>query len=201
MPHLQMNPAPLRAGSPAVPRHRGPLMTAALTLVLALTLFGAGAMAAQPVTARAAAGQPDRATIKAAQRALKVEADGVIGPQTRKAVRAFQHKRGLEADGILGPQTLKALGVRANLRTASTTDASLLEAIAECESGGDPTRVSASGQYRGKYQFDRPTWRSVGGKGDPAEASEAEQDRRAKKLMDSRGPSAWPACSKKVGSR
>src|SRR5205823_11235122 len=29
-----------------------------------------------------------------------------------------------------------------------------LNAIASCESGGDPTAVSADGAYRGKYQFD-----------------------------------------------
>ena len=38
-----------------------------------------------------------------------------------------------------------------------------LEAIAACESGGDPTAVSADGSYRGKYQFDYGTWASVGG--------------------------------------
>ena len=34
----------------------------------------------------------------------------------------------------------------------------------------------AGGAYRGKYQFDYGTWASVGGTGDPAAASEAEQD-------------------------
>ena len=42
-----------------------------------------------------------------------------------------------------------------------------LEAIAACESGGDPEAVSADGTYRGKYQFDQGTWESVGGHGDP----------------------------------
>ena len=41
------------------------------------------------------------------------------------------------------------------------------EGIASCESGGDPTAVSADGAYRGKYQFDYGTWASVGGAGDP----------------------------------
>ena len=40
-------------------------------------------------------------------------------------------------------------------------------AIAACESGGDPAAVGGGGLYRGKYQFDRRTWRSVGGAGDP----------------------------------
>src|SRR5215213_1279864 len=57
-----------------------------------------------------------------------------------------------------------------------------LQAIAACESGGDPTAVDATGTYRGKYQFDRQTWASVGGSGDPAAAPEAEQDQRAAAL-------------------
>jgi peptidoglycan hydrolase CwlO-like protein len=67
-----------------------------------------------------------------------------------------------------------------------------LERIAQCESGGDPTRDG--GQYRGKYQFDLGTWQSVGGTGDPAAAPEAEQDRRAAMLYALRGSSPWPVC-------
>jgi hypothetical protein len=69
-----------------------------------------------------------------------------------------------------------------------------LEAIASCESGGDPTVVSADGSYRGKYQFSFSTWESVGGSGDPAAASEAEQDYRAALLYASAGSSPWPVC-------
>ena len=73
----------------------------------------------------------------------------------------------------------------------------VMQAIAECESGGDPTAVSPDGRYRGKYQFSRETWRSLGGTGDPAAAPEAEQDRLAAELMRRQGPSAWPTCSKR----
>lgn len=69
-----------------------------------------------------------------------------------------------------------------------------LDRIAQCESGGNPRAVSSSGTYRGKYQFDMSTWASVGGSGDPAAASEGEQDRRAALLYISRGPSPWPIC-------
>ena len=62
-----------------------------------------------------------------------------------------------------------------------------LEAIAACESGGNPGAVDASGTYRGKYQFDMSTWSSVGGTGDPAAASEAEQDARAAQLYAQSG--------------
>src|SRR5690606_29589611 len=69
-----------------------------------------------------------------------------------------------------------------------------LQRIAQCESGGNPRAVSASGQYRGKYQFDQGTWEAVGGSGDPAAAPEAEQDRRAAILYAQRGPAPWPVC-------
>ena len=71
---------------------------------------------------------------------------------------------------------------------------STLDAIASCESGGDPTAVSSDGSYRGKYQFDYGTWESVGGSGDPAAAPEPEQDYRAALLYAQSGSSPWPIC-------
>jgi TolA-binding protein len=71
---------------------------------------------------------------------------------------------------------------------------STLEAIASCESGGDPTAVSSDGTYRGKYQFDYGTWESMGGSGDPAAAPETEQDYRAALLYAQSGSSPWPVC-------
>ena len=68
-----------------------------------------------------------------------------------------------------------------------------LEAIAACESGGDPTAVNPAGYY-GKYQFDMGTWASVGGSGNPADASEEEQDYRAALLYSQAGSSPWPVC-------
>jgi soluble lytic murein transglycosylase-like protein len=72
--------------------------------------------------------------------------------------------------------------------------ASTLEAIASCESGGDPAAVSSDGTYRGLYQFDYGTWESVGGSGDPAAASAAEQTYRAALLYSRSGSSPWPVC-------
>jgi hypothetical protein len=69
-----------------------------------------------------------------------------------------------------------------------------LDAIGACESGGDPTAVSSDGTYRGKYQFDYGTWESTGGSGDPAAASESEQDYRAALLYAASGSSPWPVC-------
>ena len=69
-----------------------------------------------------------------------------------------------------------------------------LESIAACESGGNPQAIGGGGTYRGKYQFSYATWASVGGSGDPAAASEAEQDRRAAMLYARTGASSWPVC-------
>lgn len=162
-----------------------------------------GASADAPATTAAAA-TPDASPVAAAQRALGVRADGVLGPHTKAKLRAFQRAHGLPANGRLTAVTLAALGVPATAapatpRTASGDDATTLAAIAQCESGGDPTAISPSGRYRGKYQFSRATWRAEGGTGDPAAAPEAEQDQRALALLQDQGPDAWPVCAKSAG--
>ncbi|HEX8206656.1 MAG TPA: transglycosylase family protein [Solirubrobacteraceae bacterium] len=83
---------------------------------------------------------------------------------------------------------------RALRKQAAVATPPHLQAIAACESGGNPAAVDASGTYRGKYQFDLQTWASVGGSGDPAAAPEAEQDRRAAMLYARAGSTPWPVC-------
>jgi lysozyme family protein len=136
-------------------------------------------------------------SVKALQQALGIPADGIYGRQTRRAVRRFQRAHGLIVDGIAGRQTLAALGLTARQATSGDA-AAVLERIAMCESGGDPTAVSRDRRYFGKYQFSRATWRSVGGHGNPARASEAEQDRRAMRLYRRAGTSPWPVCAQQV---
>lgn len=77
---------------------------------------------------------------------------------------------------------------------SETSSGEGLADIRACESGGDYGAVSSSGKYRGAYQFDQQTWESVGGSGDPADASPAEQDQRAAALQQQRGSSPWPRC-------
>lgn len=64
-----------------------------------------------------------------------------------------------------------------------------------CENGGRYTSKPGD-QYRGAYQFDRSTWSSVGGSGDPADAPAAEQDARARILYADRGWHPWPVCGR-----
>jgi hypothetical protein len=202
-----------RRAAAAVRRRRVGRSGLASGLAVAGLVLGGGAAVAHGPGAQAAGGP--RATVAAAgsgsavaaaQRRLGIPADGVAGPQTRRAVRRFQRANGLTVDGVLGPRTLAALGVDGAVRSARTRAArsadagALLESIALCESGGDPTAVSANGRYRGKYQFSRATWRDMGGSGDPARASEAQQDRLAARLLAQRGAGAWPACARKLGA-
>ena len=146
---------------------------------------------------RSVAPWPRASTSPRVQRALGVPADGVFGPQTRRAVKRFQRANGLAVDGIVGPQTLAALGLaRAEGAAASVGASRRSSGSPQCESGGDPTAVSADGRYRGKYQFSRATWRAMGGTGDPAKAPEAEQDRRAAALLAaSAAPRPGPICA------
>ncbi|MFF0265453.1 transglycosylase family protein [Kribbella sp. NPDC004536] len=67
--------------------------------------------------------------------------------------------------------------------------------VANCESSGNPRAVNGAGYY-GLFQFDLQTWRSVGGSGNPINASAAEQLMRAKKLYAQRGASPWPVCGR-----
>ncbi len=76
----------------------------------------------------------------------------------------------------------------------SAGESATLAKIRRCESRGNYGIVSASGKYRGAYQFDTRTWASIGGSGDPAAASPAEQDYRALLLLRQRGTRPWPNC-------
>ncbi|MEE6281361.1 transglycosylase family protein [Georgenia sp. MJ170] len=73
--------------------------------------------------------------------------------------------------------------------------------LAQCESGGNPSIVSANGLYHGLYQFSVGTWQSVGGSGLPSQASPAEQTQRAQALQARSGWGQWPACSASLGLR
>ncbi|MGZ4546613.1 MAG: ubiquitin-like domain-containing protein [Blastococcus sp.] len=63
-------------------------------------------------------------------------------------------------------------------------------ALARCESGGNPRAVNPAGYY-GLYQFSLSTWASVGGSGNPINASSAEQTARAQTLFARGGAGQW----------
>jgi peptidoglycan hydrolase-like protein with peptidoglycan-binding domain len=168
----------------------------ALRRVVPLALLAVLTLGTGPMTASAGRSS---AQVQQVQAKLGIPADGIAGPQTRRAVKRFQRANGLTVDGVIGPETLRALGIRARQAStgSGTAPSALLQRIAQCESGGDPTAVSPGGRYRGKYQFSRATWRAMGGTGDPAAAPESVQDELAAKLLRTQGPGAWPVCSKR----
>ncbi len=185
-------------------RQRGS-RSVAVVLVAALTFGAGGALAASAGDGLAVLKKGSRGPVVAQlQQKLDVPADGVFGPQTERAVKRYQRSKGLSVDGVVGPQTAGALGVGLATAKADTAGGgggsrvrlpAILNSIAQCESGGNPRAISPDGTYRGKYQFDRSTWAAYGSAGDPARASETEQDRRALKLYKARGTAPWPNCA------
>ena len=116
--------------------------------------------------------------------------------RVRTAKQAQWSNRGLQR--AIRVMRKRIRNVRADLydRLAGLTSAvrATLNGIAACESHGNPRAIGGGGAYRGKYQFSYGTWASVGGKGDPAAASEREQDRRAAMLLTRSGRGHWPVC-------
>lgn len=72
------------------------------------------------------------------------------------------------------------------------------DALAECESGGDPDAYNPAGPYYGLYQFSQSTWESVGGSGVPTDASPSEQTYRAQLLYQQAGDEQWPVCGENL---
>jgi hypothetical protein len=107
-------------------------------------------------------------------------------PPARLANRVRDLRRDLR-------EAKRAKRIRAGARASSASPT--LEAIAACESGGNPATNTGNGFY-GKYQFTLSTWQSVGGSGNPAAASEAEQNRRAELLYAREGAAPWPVCGR-----
>ena len=145
-------------------------------------LAGHRTVAGQMKTAKAANVRADLTT-RAVRLARK--ADISAAAERRRA-------RGKSADQLRA--RIRGLTHRLHAPTGSTASPTM-QAIAECESGGNPATDTGNGFY-GKYQFDLQTWQAVGGSGNPAQASEAEQDRRAAALYAQAGPSPWPVCGR-----
>ena len=92
----------------------------------------------------------------------------------------------------------RLIGEKHDLKAAAQAPpvSGTLQAIAACESGGNPQAIGGGGAFRGKYQFTYATWAAMGGSGDPAAAPEAEQDRLAAKLYATAGAGQWPVCGR-----
>lgn len=99
-------------------------------------------------------------------------------------------------------RALLALAVTAGISAATAATAladpspSTWAHLRQCESSGNYRAVAANGHY-GAYQFDLPTWRSVGGTGMPQHASRREQDYRALYLYRMRGWQPWECADRR----
>lgn len=149
------------------------------------------ALSAAKDAARIAAEQAavQRSAIRSAPATSVVAAPSTTGPTPAKA--AGRTSAAPSTSGTAG------LGLAPSSGGASAAEAAFLARVRQCESNGNYSIVSASGRYRGAYQFSVETWRGVGGSGDPAAASPAEQDARALALLRLQGTRAWPVCSRR----
>lgn len=127
----------------------------------------------------------------AAQRAARAEAAAVTA---KPASSSPQGNRPAGSPAL--PDTPPAESGQAASGNPTAAESATLARIRRCESRGNYSIVSGSGRYRGAYQFDSTTWRGVGGSGDPAAASPAEQDYRALLLLRLRGTRPWPICGR-----
>lgn len=159
-----------------------------MTRSLWTTAAAAGLAVASSCAPAAPVSRPAAATSSPRTSHVRVVERQARPAPTRSPVRASRTRR-------LEPRRTKFKQTARNLNGPS--DAQLLR-LRLCESGGNYRAVSASGRYRGAYQFDRATWRSVGGHGDPAQASPTEQDNRARLLYAARGWQPWPHCGRRA---
>jgi soluble lytic murein transglycosylase-like protein len=180
-----------------------------LALLVVLAIFACSGVAVAANSGKPLKIGSSGAAVADVQRVLHQKVTWYYDDATANAVRRFQRAHHLPVDGVVGKATARALHVRlrqsrypstGRVQAGSSTGSSVhlpaeLRKIARCESGGNPRALSPSGRYRGKYQFDRATWSSIGGHGDPAKASEEVQDRLALKLYRARGKAPWPNCA------
>jgi hypothetical protein len=62
------------------------------------------------------------------------------------------------------------------------------------ESNGDAAADTGNGYYGG-LQFSLPTWEEYGGVGNPADATAAQQEAVADRVLKGQGWAAWPNTS------
>ena len=142
-------------------------------------------------------GETVGAQLHDAGHAVLVRRDAQLANAVRRLGGRAPSRRAL---GRMSNRALRRLHVRLvsdkhRLKTAPAMSGTL-QAIAACESGGNPRAIGGGGAFRGKYQFTRETWAAIGGTGDPAAAPEAEQDRLAAKLYATAGAGQWPVCGR-----
>ncbi|MFD8572246.1 transglycosylase family protein [Streptomyces sp. NPDC059639] len=85
--------------------------------------------------------------------------------------------------------------------SAGAATASTWDKVAECESGGQWSLDAGDGYYGG-LQFSQEMWEQYGGLDYAPRADQASRSQQiavAEKVLDDKGPSAWPSCSITAG--
>jgi peptidoglycan hydrolase-like protein with peptidoglycan-binding domain len=104
-----------------------------------------------------------------------------------------QRRRSVAAIGVLAVAAATAALLPTTVASADPS-ANTWYRLRMCESSNNYATNTGNDHY-GAYQFDLPTWRSVGGTGYPNRASKAEQDKRALILYRERGWQPWQCAS------
>lgn len=115
-------------------------------------------------------------------------------PAMRGFVRAYDHRRARRHRARVA--AVAAARARAARRAGGWRWP--WSCIAKYESGGNPAENTGNGFYGG-LQFTMSTWRAYGGSGNPADASIAEQEAVAQRVLAAQGWGAWPNTSRMCG--
>jgi hypothetical protein len=143
------------------------------------------------------AGQGVHAQLREAGHDVLLPRDARLAKAVRQLGGAAPPRHAMERMNTRALRRLHARLIRDKHELQSAPPVSpALQAIAACESGGNPRAIGGGGAFRGKYQFTYETWAAMGGSGDPAAAPEAEQDRLAAKLYATAGAGQWPVCGR-----
>ncbi len=152
-----------------------------------------------------AAVQAARVRLQRQQRLQRILAAQRAAAARAAALRAAEERQAAAERASRAAQR-QALDV--NSSAEAWAHSSFAVRVANCESGGGPSDTSRTydgnphlsdpnGHY-GKWQFSLQTWQGVGGSGNPAEATEPEQDYRAWLLWQRDGWGQWE-CASMVG--
>jgi hypothetical protein len=147
-----------------------------------------------------------------------VAATGHFGKATKKRVKALQRHHGWRATGAAGSRVWHVLlsdgrrvsspsikpylsGRSGSHRKAQSAPAnSVWDKLARCESGGN-WHINTGNGFYGGLQFTLSTWHAYGGSGMPNKHSRSDQITVARRVQNSQGWGAWPACSSRIGLR
>ena len=94
-----------------------------------------------------------------------------------------------------------SLGIGLSGAVPAEAATSVLDKVAQCESGGN-WKINTGNGFYGGVQFAAGTWKAYGGKtyaGQAHLATKAEQIAIARRVLAGQGPGAWPTCSRRAG--